>query len=141
SLKHLDGNVLNTEKVINMGNMFYGTSRLELVKNLKIYNDADLDQMFRTHNPNLKLENVDVENTTTLSRMFAYGYKKSLVEGEIINTHNITNMGEMFLFSRIEELGMNALDTQNVTNMSRMFYESSLKHLDGNVLNTEKVIN
>ena len=146
-LKNIEGiEFLNTEKVKNMGGMFYECICLE----------------------NLDLSKFDTKNVTNMRNMFYNCQKLKTLDLSSFETDMVTNMESMFyncillntlkltnkfntqkvedmcsMFNSCKELktiNLSGFDTQNVKDMSRMFNLcKSLESLDLSNFNTQKV--
>jgi len=146
-LKNIEGiEFLNTEKVKNMGGMFYECICLE----------------------NLDLSKFDTKNVTNMRNMFYNCQKLKTLDLSSFETDMVTNMESMFyncillntlkltnkfntqkvedmcsMFNSCKELktiNLSGFDTQNVENMSYMFnFCKSLESLDLSNFNTQKV--
>ena len=58
----------------------------------------------------------------SLARLFDNLHNARTIEGlEYLNTSNVTNMNQMFIFSGVTNLDLSTWDTSNVTSMSSMF--------------------
>lgn len=90
---------LNTEKVTDMGEMFYYCSSLT----------------------SLDVSNFDTQNVKDMSGMFSCSSLTSL-DISNFNTKNVTDMSEMFFWcSSLTSLDVSNFDTQSVTNIKGMF--------------------
>ena len=146
-LRNIEGiEFLNTEKVKNMGGMFYECICLE----------------------NLDLSKFDTKNVTNMRNMFYNCQKLKTLDLSSFETDMVTNMESMFyncillntlkltnkfntqkvedmcsMFNSCKELktiNLSGFDTQNVENMSYMFnFCKSLESLDLSNFNTQKV--
>ena len=95
---------LNTEKVTNMGFMFYDCYALT----------------------SLDVSKFDTQNVEDMSNMFAYCIGLTSLDLSKFNTQNVENMRNMFRRCKgLNSLDLSKFDTQNVTDMSYMFWNSS----------------
>ena len=143
SINGIDG--LDTSKVTNMKNMFYGVGgssqnfTLDLGENFDTSSVTDMSFMFDTcgfMNTNFTLDlgdKFDTSKVTTMHNMFAgTGTESSVFTldlGDKFDTSNVTDMSGMF-----EAIGCknsnftlslgDKFDTSNVISMSRMFYQT-----------------
>ncbi len=148
NLKTISGlEYLNTAKVTDMANMFYGCSYLYSL-NLSKFNTENVTNManmfFNCQNlPSLDLSNFNTANVTNMSYMFHYCEGLSSLNLSKFNTAKVTNMGGMFYnCSKLSSLDLSKFNTANVTNMAYMFYGcNSLTKLDLSKFNTANVKN
>ena len=131
NLKTISGlEYLNTAKVTDMSNMFYGCSYLYSL-NLSKFNTENVTNMsnmfFSCQNlPSLDLSNFNTANVKNMSYMFQYCTKLSSLDLSNFNTANVTNMASMFYKCvGLSSLDLSNFNTEKVTNMGRMFYECS----------------
>ena len=120
NLKEINfGNKINTEKVTNMNSMFCGCEDLK----------------------KLDIENFNTTNVTDMEGMFCNCSSLTELNLKNFNTKNVTNMKSMFSdCSSLKELNLQSFNTKNVTDMESMFCRcSNLKNLNLNNFNTTKV--
>ena len=104
NLKYIDSSKIDTSKVINMENMFYGISSLT----------------------NLDVSRWDTSKVTNMSYMFYEARGLTDLNVSNWNTGNVTNMSFMFDgASNLTNLDVSNWNTSNVTNMAAMFRSSS----------------
>ncbi|MBO7596914.1 MAG: BspA family leucine-rich repeat surface protein [Bacteroidales bacterium] len=86
-------------------------------------------------------ENLNTENATNLSGMFAHCDNLVNLDLSGFDTKNVMNLDSMFLSCcSLTNLDLSIFDTKNVTNMSRMFdYCYNLTNIDLSNLKTENV--
>ena len=95
---------LNTEKVMNMKDMFYRCSALT----------------------SLDLSNFNTKNVTDMSYMFYSCERLTSLDVSNFNTQNVTDMSYMFSWcAGLNSLNLSNFDTQNVEYMNNMFWSSS----------------
>ena len=95
---------LNTEKVTNMGFMFYDCYALT----------------------SLDVSKFDTQNVKNMSYMFYNCIGLTSLDLSKFNTQNVENMSNMFRRCKgLNSLNLSKFDTQSVTNMSYMFWNSS----------------
>ena len=95
---------LNTEKVTNMGFMFYDCYALT----------------------SLDVSKFDTQNVKNMSLMFYNCIGLTSLDLSKFNTQNVENMNNMFRWCKgLNSLNLSKFDTQSVTNMSYMFWNSS----------------
>ena len=93
-------NYLNTEKVVDMSNMFYGCESLE----------------------ELDLSSFNTSNVRNMNSMFLKCHSLKKLNLRNFNTGNVTDMRYMFMECwRLQELNLRSFVTGNVTSMFRMF--------------------
>lgn len=87
------------------------------------------------------IENLNTENVTVISRLFAYCEKLQSIDVSSLNTSKVTAMRDVFNgCSKLTSLDLRTFDTSQVTDMTEMFQNcTSLKHLDIRTWNTENV--
>ena len=119
NLKYIDSSKIDTSKVINMENMFYGISSLT----------------------NLDVSRWDTSKVTNMSYMFYEARGLTDLNVSNWNTGNVTNMSFMFDgASNLTNLDVSNWNTSNVTNMAAMFRSSSnLTNLNVSNWDTSKV--
>ena len=110
---------LNTQKVTDMGGMFYGCSSLK----------------------SLDLSNFDTRNVTSMGSMFNFCSALESLDLTNFNTTKVTDMESMFCeCNALTSLDLTKFNTAKVTNMNSMFYRcSALTSLDLTNFNTAKV--
>ncbi len=92
---------LDTSKVTNMDNMFFGCTNLK----------------------ELDVSGFDTSGVTDMSGMFAYCQNLKELDVSGFDTSKVTDMGSMFhACSNLEELDVSGFDTSKVTYMGGMFY-------------------
>ena len=89
------------------------------------------------------IRNLNTENVTDMSWMFASCYALTSLDLSNFNTQNVTDMSYMFFGCKaLTSLDVSKFNTQNVTNMSRMFLDcQALTSLDVSNFNTQNVTN
>ena len=112
-------NYLNTEKVVDMSNMFYGCESLEEL-DLSSFNTSNVRNMNSMFSKCLSLKKLNLRN---------------------FNTGNVTDMCYMFMACwPLQELNLRSFVTGNVTSMFRMFNGCcSLQKLDLSNFDTSSV--
>ena len=87
------------------------------------------------------IENLNTENVTVISRLFAYCEKLPSIDVSPLNTSKVTEMRSVFRgCSKLTSLDLRTFDTSQVTDMTEMFQScTSLKQLDIRTWNTENV--
>ena len=148
NLKTISGlEYLNTAKVTDMSNMFYGCSYLYSL-NLSKFNTENVTNMsnmfFSCQNlPSLDLSNFNTANVKNMACMFYYCEGLSSLNLSKFNTENVTNMSNMFYkCQNLPSLDLSNFNTANVKNMSYMFqYCTKLSSLDLSKFNTANVKN
>ena len=138
---------LNTEKVTDMSNMFYGCSALTSL-DVTHFNTAKVTNMNYMFYGCSKLTSLDVTkfntaNVTNMSYMFCRCPVLSSLDVTKFNTANVTNMSYMFeSCSALSSLDLSNFNTAIVTDMSYMFYGcSALSSLDLSNFYTKEVGN
>lgn len=131
SLTSVNLSGLDTSKVTDMSELFYGTNSLKkIITSREEIEDIDL-------------EGLNTSNVTDMNGMF-YGMSavRSLDLSNFI-TNKVTNMNSMFYgMSTLKSLDLSKFDTGEVINMNGMFYGmSAMKTLDLSNFNTSKVTN
>ena len=136
----------DTEKVTDMGYMFYGCSnltKLEIGGNFDTKNVEKMSHMFCFCNSleELNLENFNTENVTDMRSMFDGCSSLKNLNIEYFNTKNVVDMNSMFSECRnLTELDIKNWHTPKVTNMSQMFFGCSrLTKLNIRNFNTKNV--
>ena len=136
---------LNTEKVTDMGYMFYDCSKLTSLDASK-FNTANVTNMSYMFSSCSSLTSLDVThfntaNVTDMSYMFYKCSSLTSLDVTHFNTEKVTGMNGMFnSCSSLTSLDASKFNTANVTNMSKMFYIcSKLTSLYLTNFNTEKV--
>ena len=138
---------LNTAKVTDMGNMFYGCSALTSL-DLTNFNTANVEFMYYMFYGCSALKSLDLTNfntakVTDMSFMFSGCSALTSLDLTKFNTAKVVNMGNMFYgCSALTSLDLTNFNTANVEFMYYMFYGcSALKSLDLTNFNTAKVVN
>ena len=138
---------LNTAKVTDMGNMFYGCSALTSL-DLTNFNTANVDFMYYMFEGCSALKSLDLTNfntakVTDMSFMFSGCSALTSLDLTKFNTAKVVNMGNMFYgCSALTSLDLTNFNTANVDFMDSMFNGcSALKSLDLTNFNTAKVVN
>ena len=121
---------LNTEKVTNMGFMFYDCYALTSldVSKFDTQNVEDMSNMFASCEKlkSLNVSNFNTQNVKTMSYMFYNCTGLTSLDLSKFNTQNVENMSNMFRWCKgLNSLNLSKFDTQSVTNMSYMFWNSS----------------
>ena len=138
---------LNTAKVTDMGNMFYGCSALTSL-DLTNFNTANVEFMYYMFEGCSALKSLDLTNfntakVTDMSFMFSGCSALTSLDLTKFNTAKVVNMGNMFYgCSALTSLDLTNFNTANVDFMDSMFNGcSALKSLDLTNFNTAKVEN
>ena len=138
---------LNTAKVTDMGNMFYGCSALTSL-DLTNFNTANVEFMYYMFEGCSALKSLDLTNfntakVTDMSFMFSGCSALTSLDLTKFNTAKVVNMGNMFYgCSALTSLDLTNFNTANVDFMDSMFNGcSALKSLDLTNFNTAKVVN
>ena len=138
---------LNTAKVTDMGNMFYGCSALTSL-DLTNFNTANVEFMYYMFEGCSALKSLDLTNfntakVTDMSFMFYGCSALTSLDLTNFNTAKVVNMGNMFYgCSALTSLDLTNFNTANVDFMDSMFNGcSALKSLDLTNFNTAKVVN
>ena len=136
---------LNTAKVTDMGNMFYGCSALKSL-DLTNFNTANVEFMYYMFEGCSALKSLDLTNfntakVTDMSFMFNGCSALTSLDLTKFNTAKVVNMGKMFYgCSALTSLDLTNFNTANVTDMSFMFHGcSALTSLDLTNFNTANV--
>ena len=121
---------LNTEKVTNMGFMFYDCYALTSldVSKFDTQNVEDMSNMFASCEKlkSLNVSNFNTQNVKNMSLMFYNCIGLTSLDLSKFNTQNVENMNNMFRWCKgLNSLNLSKFDTQSVTNMSYMFWNSS----------------
>jgi len=148
-LTTLDLSSFDTENVTNMAGMFSTCPGMQTL-DLSSFNTGkvtDMSGMFLDDSTLqvLNLSSFNTENVATMESMFAglsgLSQSNSLVFGDEFDTHNVTDMAQMFLGAGLPTLDLEKFDTSNVTDMSSMFSSMhNLTQIDVSKLSTSKVI-
>ena len=87
------------------------------------------------------IENLNTEEVTDMSDMFAYCEALTRLDVSKFDTKNVTNIYGMFYgCAALTQLNVSKFDTKNVTDMGRMFYGcAALTQLDVSKFETENV--
>ena len=135
----------NYHNLTNASYMFYNMRNLTEIVDLRYLHTEDVTTMSNMFSTSNKLTTFDVSgfdthNVTDMSQMFA-GCPVSSLDLSNFNTENVTNMYRMFRFcTNITSLDLKNFNTANVENMSGMFgYCSSLTSLDLRNFDTKNV--
>ena len=126
-LEEIDGLAnLNTEEVIEMGNMFSGCNALKSI-DLSKFNTGKVENMFGMFYgckalTTLDLSHFNTENLKDVGQLFFNCEALKSIDLKNFNTTNVTNMGSLF-FSCIalESLDLSSFNTENVTDFSSEF--------------------
>ena len=121
---------LNTEKVTNMGFMFYDCYALTSldVSKFDTQKVEDMSNMFASCEKlkSLNVSNFNTQNVKNMSYMFYNCIGLTSLDLSKFNTQNVENMSNMFRWCKgLNSLNLSKFDTQSVTNMSYMFWNSS----------------
>ena len=117
---------LNTAKVTDMGNMFYGCSALKSL-DLTNFNTANVEFMYYMFEGCSALKSLDLTNfntakVTDMSFMFNGCSALTSLDLTKFNTAKVVNMGNMFYgCSALTSLDLTNFNTANVTHMNNMF--------------------
>lgn len=111
-------NGLDTSKVTDMSNMFYGCKALTTIPQLDTRNVADMSSMFFGCAALTAIPQLDTSNATNMASMFAACVALTAIPS--LDTSNVINMSNMF-GSCNSLTSIPQLDTSNVINMSNMF--------------------
>ena len=141
---------LNTENVVNMGNMFcyVNMTNRELrhidLSNFKTPNLENTRSMFNAcrNLESIDLSSMDFSNDTSMAYMFQYCINlKDINFGDNFTTENVMNMRNMFYYCEaLTSIDLSHFKTDNVENMSYMFYDCcNVEQLDCSTFNTEMV--
>ena len=98
SLKKIDSSYLNTSNVVDMHSMFYNCLSLKEL-NLSIFNTCNvinMDNMFRGCRALKKLENININKTTSMSCIFKSCSHLEEIHFSDFKVHNIISMNDMF---------------------------------------------
>ena len=132
SLKNVNFDNFNTEKVEYMNNMFQGCSLLKEI-NLSNFNTQNVKNMKKMFSGCCNLEKIDLSNFNTcnvinMSCMFEDCHKIETINLESFNTSKVKNMSSMFRYcNKLINLNLKNFNTENVLYMTCMFgYCSSL---------------
>ena len=137
----------NYHNLTNASYMFYNMQNLTEIVDLRYLhteNVLTMSNMFSTSNKltTFDVSGFDTHNVTDMSQMFA-GCPVSSLDLSNFNTENVTNMYHMFRYcAKITTVDLTNFNTANVENMSGMFgYCSSLTSLDLRNFDIKKVTN
>ena len=115
------------------------------IKGMKVQAAKNSGCMFynRRKLTNIDFSMLDTQNVTDMGEMFSYCSGLTSLDLSLFDTQNVTNMQSMFSgCSGLTALDLSPLDTQNVTSMSCMFQGcSGLTALDLSTLDTQNVTN
>ena len=135
----------NYHNLTNASYMFYNMQNLTEIVDLRYLhteNVLTMSNMFSTSNKltTFDVSGFDTHNVTDMSQMFA-GCPVSSLDLSNFNTENVTNMYHMFRFcTNLTSVDLTNFNTANVEIMSGMFgYCSSLTSLDLRNFDTKKV--
>ena len=138
-------NYLNTEKVVDMSNMFYGCESLEEL-DLSSFNTCNVRNMngmfLKCHSlKKLNLRNFNTGNVTDMRYMFMECWPLQELNLRSFVTGNVTSMFRMFNgCSSLQKLDLSNFDTSSVTCMGYMFEGCrSLRELNLDGFDTRKV--
>ena len=137
---------VDTSKVTNMGDMFYGCWALTSldVSKFDTSNVTAMNGMFYNCSAltSLDVSKWNTSNVTNMRYMFYYCSSFTSLDLSGFNTSNVTNMNYMFKYcSSLTSLDLSGWNTSNVTKMSEMFSGcSALTSLDLSGLDTSNVI-
>ena len=144
--KSISAIACDTEKVTNMGGMFYACNNL---KEINFGNKINTEKVTNMNSmfcgcedlKKLDIENFNTTNVTDMEGMFCNCSSLTELNLKNFNTKNVTNMKSMFSdCSSLKELNLQSFNTKNVTDMESMFCRcSNLKNLNLNNFNTTKV--
>ena len=146
-LKNIEGiEFLNTEKVKNMGGMFYECICLENL-DLSKFDTKNVTNMRNMFNNCQKLKTLDLSSfeTDMVTNMESMFYNCILLNTlkltNKFNTQKVKDMCSMFNSCKeLKTINLSGFDTQNVEDMSYMFNLcKSLESLDLSNFNTQKV--
>lgn len=137
-------NMLKTENVTSMYNMFSGCNSLPKL-DLSEFNTSSVTNMSAMFEgckalTNLDLSSFDTRNVTDMRHMFAACFSLENIDLSSFDTTNVTNMNGMFGCPKLTSLDVSSFDTSNVTNMFAMFAGcNALTALDLSGFNTSSV--
>ena len=136
NLEDIDLSHFSTEKVENMGKMFYWDKTLKTIdlSNFSTSNVTDMSSMFSKMEKikNIDLSNFDTSKVEDMNNMFRDAKSiESITFGSKFNTSKVTSMASMFSDTpKLKSLDLSNFDTSNVTDMNSMFnYTLSLSSL------------
>ena len=120
-------NLLNTDAVTDMCNMFYNCQELTSVdlSSFKTDNVTNMQSMFcECHKiTSLDIRKFNTSNVTDMGYMFKGCIKLTSLDVSSFNTANVTDMNCMFAQCRqLASLDVRSFNTANVTDMGYMFY-------------------
>ena len=149
NLEDIDLSHFSTEKVENMGKMFYWDKTLKTIdlSNFSTSNVTDMSSMFSKMEKikNIDLSNFDTSKVEDMNNLFRDAKSlESVIFGPKFNTSKVTSMASMFSDTpKLKSLDLSNFDTSNVTDMNSMFnYTLSLNSLKfGPNFVTDKVKN
>ena len=126
-LEEIDGLAnLNTEEVIEMGNMFSGCNALKSI-DLSTFNTGKVENMFGMFNgckalTTLDLSHFNTENLKGMGHMFSNCEALKSIDLKNFNTTNVTYMSSLFFNCiALESLDLSSFNTENVTDFSSEF--------------------
>ncbi len=147
NLEHISLSGLDSSKVTNMSNMFYGSSHLlELdVSGLSTANVTNMSGMFSGCSllTALDVSGFKTASVTDMSSMFNGCSSVTELDVRGFDTSNVTNMAALFNNCRsVTELDVSGFKTGKVTDMGSLFGQcESLKELDLSSFDTSNVTN
>ena len=126
-LEEIDGLAnLNTEEVIEMGNMFSGCNALKSI-DLSTFNTGKVENMFGMFYgckalTTLDLSHFNTENLKGMGQMFSNCEALKSIDLKNFNTTNVTYMSSLFFNCiALESLDLSSFNTENVTDFSSEF--------------------
>ena len=126
-LEEIDGLAnLNTEEVIEMGNMFSGCNALNSI-DLSTFNTGKVENMFGMFYgckalTTLDLSHFNTENLKGMGQMFSNCNALKSIDLKNFNTTNVTYMSSLFFNCiALESLDLSSFNTENVTDFSSEF--------------------
>ena len=138
-------NNLDTSKVTDMVDMFYGCSSLKSI-DVSRFDTSNVTNMCGMFSGCSSLQSIDVSRfdtskVTSMGCMFYGCSSLKSIDVSRFDTSNVTNMSGMFQWcSSLQVLDVSDFDTSNVTNMRGMFMCcSSLQSLDLSRFDTSNV--
>ena len=144
-LTNIDFSMLDTSKVVDIGDMFYSCYSLKSL-DLTGWNTSNVTNMskmfeFCKNLTSLDMTGWNTSNVTNMQHMFSSCSGLTALDLSPLNTQNVTDMSDMFFdCSGLTALNLSSLNTQNVTSVSGMFQGcSGLTALDLSPLNTQNV--
>ena len=120
-MKSLDLSILETEKIINLNDIFNGFEILETMdlSNLKTPKLESMKNMFFRFSSltSVSLSNFDAKNIQSFQILFKGCSSLSSIDLSNFNTQNTTNMNFMFYQIYIIEIDMNLLGWNIISNL------------------------